>query len=375
MKPKIIAMYLPQFHEIEENNLFWGKGYTDWVAVKNATPLFEGHQQPRIPFAHNYYDLSKKESIRRQANLAKNNGVYGFGIYHYWFSSEKQVLTKPAEIILQNKDIDINYCFAWDNGSWKRSWDNIPGNDWAPLYDKKTEKIDGNSKGKFLLEYKLGGRETWEKHFYDLLPYFQDNRYIQLDKKPLFIIWSYSSDLEPMIEYWNLLAVKEGFSGISIMFQDIPVRNIPKKYPRLLYQPSAASWGRIPYRIKNKLFKMFHISSGLKVFNYEKIWKNLIQQARGIKDPNLYYGAFVGYDDTPRRGSIGTIVQDQSPETFYSYMKKIFYISEQKNKEYIFLTAWNEWAEGAYLEPDVLMKDAYLCALKAAYEDYQHEKK
>ena len=139
---KVLAMYLPQYHEVEENSRFWGKGFTDWVSVKKATPLYEGHYQPEVPLNNNYYDLSRKESIKWQIDLAKKYGVYGFGIYHYWFSDEKQLLTKPAELILENKDLDIPFFFAWDNASWRRTWSKFRGNAWAPMEDaaNKEEK-------------------------------------------------------------------------------------------------------------------------------------------------------------------------------------------------------------------------------------------
>ena len=107
MKPKILAMYLPQYHQIPENDAFWGKGFTDWISVRNAKPLFEGHQQPKVPLNDNYYDLSEKSNIAWQAHIAKEYGISGFGIYHYWFNSEKNLLTRPAEIIHENEDIDI----------------------------------------------------------------------------------------------------------------------------------------------------------------------------------------------------------------------------------------------------------------------------
>lgn len=108
---KIIAMYLPQYHETEDNNKWWGKGFTDWISVKNSEKLFVGHRQPREPLGDRYYDLSDVDNIRWQVDLAKKYGVYGFGIYHYWFSSQKQTLTKPAELLLENKD--INMPFFW----------------------------------------------------------------------------------------------------------------------------------------------------------------------------------------------------------------------------------------------------------------------
>jgi len=169
-KTKVFAMYLPQFHETAENSRFWGKGFTDWVAVRNAKPLFEGHIQPKVPESEYYYDLSDKESIKWQAKLAKKMEVSGFGIYHYWFNSEEKTLTKPAEIILDNLDIDIPFFFAWDNASWKRTWSKIKGNDWSPLLDeKKNEQKKGPE---ILIEYRVGNEEDWKIHFDYLLPFF-----------------------------------------------------------------------------------------------------------------------------------------------------------------------------------------------------------
>ena len=171
MKTKVIAMYLPQYHEIEENSLFWGKGYTDWVGVKKAKPFLKNQIQPRIPLNNNYYDLSQVDTLRWQVNLAKKYGVYGFGIYHYWFNDEKNLLTKPAENLLANKDIEMPFFFAWDNTSWKRTWSKIPGNDWAPAQDNENKKLFENGK-EILVEYVLGEKPEWEKHFNYLLPFF-----------------------------------------------------------------------------------------------------------------------------------------------------------------------------------------------------------
>ena len=164
--PQIFAFYLPQYHQIPENDRFWGEGFTDWVTVKKAMPLFDGHEQPRIPLGDNYYDLSQTASVAWQAKLAKENGISGFGIYHYWFNDDKNILTRPAEIILENKDISIEYFFTWDNGNWIRSWSNLAGNDWSPLFEdlSNTQKEEVNSKG-ILIPYVLGNESSWRKHF------------------------------------------------------------------------------------------------------------------------------------------------------------------------------------------------------------------
>ena len=133
--PKVFAMYLPQYHCIPENDEFWGKGFTDWVTVKKAKPLYKGHTQPRVPLNDNYYDLSQVDSVEWQAKLANEYGIYGFGVYHYWFNNEKNLLTRPAEILRDSKNGYVKYFFSWDNANWKRSWSNVKGNDWVVSAD------------------------------------------------------------------------------------------------------------------------------------------------------------------------------------------------------------------------------------------------
>lgn len=180
---KVFAAYLPQYHEIPENNEFWGKGFTDWVGVRNAKAQFKGHKQPRVPLDNNYYDLSDENVLRWQVSLANKYGVDGFNIYHYWFKDGHKVLEKPAENLLKNKDLDINYFFSWDNASWVRSWGNIKGNAWAPEFDKEKKK-EGKTT---LLEFEYGNEDDWQEHFNYLLPFFKDNRYYKLNNKLEFL--------------------------------------------------------------------------------------------------------------------------------------------------------------------------------------------
>lgn len=367
MKTKLIAMYLPQFHCIPENDEFWGKGFTDWVSVKKAKPLYEEHDQPRIPLNHKYYDLSIKENVKWQAELAKKHGIYGFGMYHYWFNNEKNLLTRPSEIIRDNDDIDINYCFAWDNGNWKRSWSNVQGNDWTPLQEHNTPKGPA-----ILIQYILGKEHDWECHFNYLLTHFKQERYIKKDGKPVFIIYNYSDDLIPMCEYWDKLAKSHGFEGVYIIFRYDKKYNIPSNYALYNYQPLTSAWrNRLSFqKVKYKIFKMIHWNF-IEKYDYDDVWKYLIKKAKKQKIPNYYHGGFVMYDDSPRRGQNGKIITGNSPKKFKKYMKELIDICNEQNKEFLFLTAWNEWGEGAYLEPDISNKFDYLESIKSLIEDYK----
>lgn len=359
---KVFAMYLPQYHETQENSQFWGKGFTDWVSVKNATPLFLGHRQPQVPLDNNYYDLSNVESIRWQARLARKFGVSGWGIYHYWFNSEQKSLTKPAELLLEHQDIDIPFFFAWDNASWKRTWSKIKGNAWSPLNDKAVK--DGPE---ILIEYKLGGVEDWKKHFDYLLPYFKDTRYVKHNNKPIFLIYNFSKDIMNMQEYWNDLAIQSGFDGVEVIYSFNPLHGIPKSVKKFKYEPLYSGWGNLSDRARRLLLKKSEDKqSEIKKYSYDEIWDRLLSNAEKSHDPNMYYGAFVGYDDSPRRGEKGRAVVDATPEKFQKYLSRLISICENKSKPFIFLTAWNEWGEGAHLEPDNIDQYSYLEAYSRA---------
>mgnify|MGYP005932787963 FL=1 len=358
---KIIAMYLPQFHCIPENDKFWGKGFTDWVTVKKARPLFKGHHQPVIPLNNNYYDLSVKENVAWQAKLAREHGIYGFGIYHYWFNNEQNILTKPAEIIRDNEEIDINYFFAWDNANWKRSWSNVHGNAWSPMADNVVKDHKGQA---ILIPYILGRESDWEYHYKELRSYFLDKRYIKKENRPVFVILQYSAEIAEMCAYWNCLAKKDGYDGMCFIFKYNQNLNFREDDLIFNYEPICHGWTdlSISVRIRNKLHRILRGHKGLKEYDYDTIWRKILVEARNSK-ANIYHGAFVSYDDTPRRGYKGVLVNGSTPEKFKSYLFELMKISEVQGKDFIFLTAWNEWGEGACLEPDNILKYKYLEAI------------
>lgn len=368
-KTKIIAMYLPQYHCIPENDEFWGKGYTDWVTVKKAEPLYEGHYQPQVPLNDNYYDLSEKKSVKWQAKLAHDHGIYGFGVYHYWFNNEKNLLTKPAEIIRDNDDVNINYFFCWDNGNWKRSWSNVPGNDWVPIADIPSSKPN---EPQILIPYILGSEPDWINHYNYLSSHFQSERYIKIDNKPVFCIFGYSKNLLPMCECWNECAKKEGFNGVHIIFKNPRENNLPPKTPRYNYEPHATGWWT-PLSIWGRFLRKIHLFQpkvyDVTYYDYDNLWQKILSNAKKHPEKELCHGAFVSYDDSPRRGKLKSrIIKGASPQKFEKYMSELVKISNNQDKDFIFLTAWNEWGEGAYLEPDTNNSYNYLKALKKAVE-------
>ena len=367
-KTKIFAAYLPQYHEIKENNKFWGKGYTDWVAVKKCKPIIDGQIQPRIPLNYEYYDLSDWKAMKNQAELAKKYGLDGFGIYHYWFKDGHKVLEKPAENLLNHPEIDIEYYFVWDNGSWVRSWSNISGNDWAPLFEND-EKLKTSS---CLLECDYQDEEAWREHFDYLFPFFTDPRYFRINNKPVFIFFSSndSEKLKRMIEKWNLWAIEKGLEGIYFIvrksaFIDKHICNY-----RFVYQP-IATWAK-KRAITNKIYDFFKIKKEkrLEIYDYAKEWDRYLKIVKRDILKNEYFSCLVQYDDTPRRGNKGNIFKGATPELFQKYFSKFYEINCIANKEFCTLTAWNEWGEGAYLEPDENIKYGYLEAVKSVVDKY-----
>ncbi len=374
-QPKIIAFYLPQYHEIEENNKWWGKGFTEWVNVKRAKALYAGHNQPRIPLNDNYYNLLDDNIKKWQIGLAKEYGIYGFCIYHYWFGGHL-LLEKPVEQFLENKDLNIPFCLCWANENWTTQW------------------VD--SKAKIIFEQKYGDKGEWKKHFEYFLPFFKDDRYIKEDNKPLLVI--YRPDiihcLNEMLDYWNELAIETGFSGIAFanQYSDLEdIRNSDSRFKyHIEYQPLfARKWKKkkgtlLCNKLSKEMKKFLNVILPWRDWtsvafvnmdfkeDYDKVW-NAILQHKPVSNKCIP-GAFVDWDNTPRKGDRGTIYQNASPEKFELYFDKLVKKSKlEYENDYIFIFAWNEWGEGGYLEPDQKNKFGYLEAIKNVMEKYANE--
>lgn len=374
-KIKVIAFYLPQFHEIPENNRWWGKGFTEWINVKKALPLFEKHNQPRIPYKNNYYDLSEVSTMEWQTKIAKENGIHGFCFYHYWFGG-KLLLEKPVENFLKHTEIDFPFCISWANEHWTNQW--------------------VSSSNNVLIEQNYGDKEDWKKHFDYLLPFFKDKRYIKKDGKPVIVI--YRPELiekrKEMIEYWQTLARNNGFSGLCVMGQRVDMLlNSPNADHSMIdyfieYQPGTVfvtNKRNNPLIVRMKQIKRrydyfienhFPSISGstllnknrkLTVYKYDNIWDSIINLPPISK--KSIPCAFVDWDNTPRKGNRGIVVQGANPTDFKKYFSKLVKkTKEEYNKDMLFIFAWNEWAEGGYLEPDEQNKYGYLEAIKEVIE-------
>jgi hypothetical protein len=359
-KMKVVSMYLPQFHRIKENDEWWGEGYTEWTAVKNAPKQFEGHEQPVVPLDNNYYDLLKHDTMSWQADLMHKYGVDAQCIYHYWFKDGRKILEKPAENLLKWTDIDMQFCFCWANETWARSWSNVKDkNSW----NDSCEKIKAEDESGILLEQSYGGEKEWIEHFYYFLTFFKDKRYIIIDNMPVLMI--YKPDqiecLSEMLNLWNRLAVENGFNGVFLIGAN-PDKETTSILNKVLYMEP--QYITSLYRARNG----YHAGS-LIIHDYDELWNGILEYQD--KQDNVLYCGFVGYDDTPRRGKKGELVKNRTADSFKFYLAKLLAKNYVKGNDIVFLNAWNEWGEGMHLEPDNKEKYGYLEAVAYAKEHYE----
>lgn len=369
MDTNVIALYFPQFHRTKENDAWWGEGFTDWTNVKLGTPQYEGHRQPRVPLNDNYYDLTDLDTIRWQAELAKKYGIGGWAIYHYWFDDHVQILEKPKEMILQHKEIDIPFCLTWANETWARRW-------------------EGNDKEVLLLQTHTPTKEKWKTHFDYLLPYFQDDRAIRIDGKILFQIYRphLIDQVGDMLRYWRELARDAGIGEMYFMAVksfDFPDNAILDEFDGvLLFQPHAATNSKkakgsqiylenllrhLPEKWVEKLRTLrTRNRTSCKIYPYQKIWDIIHSENFRYKDKDVFQMGFMAWDNTARYRNKATIYDGCTPALFEDNFQKLYAKAQQnaEGKRFVFINAWNEWAEGTYLEPDTDHGYGYLEAIR-----------
>lgn len=352
---KILAMYLPQFHRVKENDEWWGEGYTEWTAVKEAECYFEDQIQPRVPLHNNYYNLLEKKTMEWQAGLMHQYGIYGMAFYHYWFKDGKQILEKPAENLLQWNEIDMPFCFDWANGSWGRTWSKRYGvNAWFGKYDNNGCVDESND---ILLEQQYGDEEEWKNHFDYLCKFFRDKRYIRINDKPLIIIHKPETIpcLERMIWYWRDLALQNGLPGLYIMGVHTNKKGIFDANIR--HEPG------------NGIRDINIIGQAM---DSQELWNQIIYNAVDETE-KTYLCGFAGFDNTPRMGRSGVFFSMMENSVFEDNITKLLAKSEAMGNDITFINAWNEWGEGNYLEPDELDGYGKLQAVKNALQRYKNE--
>jgi hypothetical protein len=359
---KAIALYLPQFHPIPENDEWWGKGFTEWTNVTKAKPLFKGHWQPRLPADLGFYDLRVAEVREAQSLLAKRYGIHGFCYWHYWFAG-KRVIERPFEEMVKSGKPDFPFCIAWANQTWSGTW-------------------HGLSNKKILIEQTYPGVEDYKAHFFAMLPAFQDKRYIQVDGKKLVFVFRPMEIPDPkqFTDCWRELAVKEGLGGLHFVGMHMPVEwdfaeygfdAIVEEYPDLSKLWVPGIFDKIAHRIfKADLQKIKKNKFNLPiVVPYKNYVDNYLEQQ---SQSHVYPMIYPGWDNTPRSGSNGWLFEGATPQLFEKLCSKAFAETENKPPEekIVIIKSWNEWAEGNYMEPDREFGHQYLEAFERMKNEY-----
>lgn len=360
--PKQIALYLPQFHPIPENDNWWGKGFTEWTNVGKARPLYPGHYQPHIPADIGYYDLRVPETREAQASLAAQYGVDGFCYWHYWFGDGKRLLEMPIEEVISTQTPDFPFCLGWANHSWEaKNW--------------STQK----SKNKVLIEQRYPGSEDCEAHFRCVLRAFKDSRYIRIENKPVFLIWDPLAipNTSEYLETWKNLAKKEGIPDIYFIGFTFFSKNVSAIYQsgfdRVLYDAlfeARNSDGPLLLTAKKIIRELFGLPIRLPYSKYTSVL------LRKVVTHGLLPCILPNYDHTPRSGKRG-VVLESSPRQFEKLLRSIYklIVNGTLDVPIIFIKSWNEWGEGNHLEPDLKYGHRFLLALKSAtHEELRKQK-
>ena len=345
---RAIAFYLPQFHPIPENDEWWGKGFTEWTNVCNAVPLFSHHNQPRIPADLGYYDLRLPEVRIAQAALARMHGIEGFCYWHYWFNGNR-LLERPFNEVLTTGEPNFPFCLAWANESWSRRW----------LGDEKE-----------VLQEQTYGLADDLNHVRWLLSTFADPRYIRVAGRPLFLVYRpcHHSHPQKMTETFRETCVKAGLPEPFLLGMDAHCPGFDCKEigfdgtvnfePQLGYLTEFNNDNFSLSKLKRNIMRK--VPSGrLKIYDY----KEARQLMRARKPTFSHYPTiFVGWDNTPRRRDNGIIIINSTPEFFAAGLTELVHesMARSPDERIIFINAWNEWAEGNYLEPDLVNGRAYL---------------
>lgn len=365
--PHIIAFYLPQFYPIKENDVWWGKGFTEWTNVGKAKPLFKGHNQPRVPTELGYYDLRLPTIRDQQVDLAREAGVTAFCYWHYWFGNGVRLLKDVFEEVLLTGKPEFPFCLGWANHSWyAKNWNSDAG------------------VNKLLIEQSYPGLEDELAHFQFLLKAFKDDRYVKIEGSPLLYIFDPVNIPKTYLDNFTKWTIEEGFPGLylvaNITSPAIKRDSLLKKgFTAVSYQRlTGATFGKLNSsgRIGRGLFK---ISRNIKSFftkqpplisDYRTAYHNLITEEDKREDviPTL----IPQWDHTPRSGWNGSLFINATPDYFYKHALEGLEAIKMKssNHKILFLKSWNEWGEGNYMEPDLKYGRGFILALKKALDDF-----
>lgn len=334
----VIAFYLPQYHQIDINDVHWGRGFTDWTNVAKTYPFFPGHHQPHQPIDMGYYDLNNHNVLNRQVDLAKHAGIKGF-CFHYYSFSGRRVMEHPIDTFHSRSDNGFKFMINWANENWSKNWDG------------------GNRE--LIIEQKHELRSDTE-FFYEILKYLQDPKYIKVNgKKPLMIYRPalMLPHLNDLIETWREIAHKEGVGELLLLrsnFHESEFQNLCKNYgvicepfDGVVQFPPHGNFDRPPLNISEDL--LFNKNFIGRIFDYITAANHFI--ANSLSNPYIYPGVIPSWDNSARMVDKAIIYINSNPKIYEEWLTHAIKISLNGGKNIVFVNAWNEWAEGAHLEP------------------------
>jgi lipopolysaccharide biosynthesis protein len=345
--PKLIAFYLPQFHPIPENDAWWGKGFTEWRSVVRAQPKFKGHHQPHLPSDLGFYDLRVPETRIAQANLAREYGIHGFCYYYYWFNG-RRLLERPLAEVLKTGEPDFPFCVCWANENWTRRWD---GQDKEILMEQ---------------EY---SPDADRRLIADLAPLFRDPRYIRVGARPLLVVYRANTlpDARASAGRFRKQARSEGLEDLYLACVHVPGMPSPVSLgfdAGLEFPPHNLEVGDVTASTE-----MMDPQFRGKVWDY--VYSARASIASRAPDFLLHRGIMVGWDNTARVSNNSNVFVNAHPANYQRWLSALLNETARTHppgEQFVFINAWNEWAEGCHLEPDLTFGRAYLEATKAALD-------
>ncbi len=354
-KLRALAVVLPQFHPIPENDKWWGKGFTEWTNVVKTKPRFKNHYQPHLPADLGFYDMRLLQTLEDQAELAKQHHIYGFCYYHYWFNG-KRLLETPIKKVIESGKPNFPFLLCWANENWSRRWD---GQDKEVLIEQQYSEKDHAVHAKYLAENE-----------------FKDERYIKIDGKPCFLFYNphIIPDLKKTIEIWRTEVKKHNFKDIylcAVKTADFQIKNSEELgFDAVIeWQPDWKNLHCVPNiwnRIKNKI----GIGNTFKSLDYEDVVKRMLKKKLPVE--KHFQSIMPSWDNSARRKNHAFMITNSSPEKYGKWLKEICLKAKTYSNEenFIFINAWNEWAEGNHLEPDQKWGKAYLAKTKEILKNY-----
>lgn len=352
---RLLTFFLPQFHPIPENDEWWGKGFTEWTNVTKARPRFRGHYQPHYPAELGYYDLRVPEVREAQADLARRHGIHGFCYYHYWFMG-RRLLERPVDEILESGRPDFPFCLCWPNESWTRNWTGNP----KSVIIKQDHSLEDDL-----------------AHIRHLSRYFSDPRYIRIEGKPFFLVYSAERlpDARRTVDTWREEAHRLGIGDLFLARVESHNTGFRPEYSShfdasVEFFPEWPTMGEMKrhiYKLPLMAFKHLRHWRSM-IYDYETLMRNAL--AKPESNHEWFRCALVSWDNTARRETEATIVQGSTPKLYENWLAELIQRTREKPPErrIVFISSWNEWAEGNHLEPDQKWGRGYLEATRSALE-------